>query len=332
MIFDGNMRGGGRKPGRGRGKGRKVIAASPEASEVEEEEPVSDADSEMVPPSQNVPSDSDRNIESESDNVDVDTEASQSIQDSQSQPIPATQSQPTTQAKGKETRKKRPPVTITQAQEEAALEFLKIHTVLYDRSKKEYKDTAKRDTLWQKLADRLDTKANPITKVDIKKWFESQRTVYGKCTRLQSGQAAPTLSDRKQWVVTQFSFLSGHIARQPSRATTLKQSQSQSQSLAAQSQQADVEWDSSYAGEVSLTQASRALAHNTRDDAGAGPSGIVTTPVGRPEEISPSTSTTQKRRKVTTPTNQPTCPMQLKDFWLNTQNNREWKQNSEPVC
>ena len=187
----------------------------------------------MVPPSQNVPSESDRNIDSEaSDNVD--TEASQPIQATQSQPIQPTQSQSQpTQAggtKGKETRKKRPPVTITQAQEEAAVEFLKRHKVLYDRSLKEYKDTSKRDRLWQKLADRLDTKTHPITKEDIKKWFESQRTVFGKCTRLQSGQAAPILSERKQWVVTQFNFLTGHIARQPSRATTLRQS-SQSQSL-----------------------------------------------------------------------------------------------------
>ena len=82
-------------------------------------------------------------------------------------------------------------MTITQAQEEAALEFLKRHAVLYDRSLKEYKDTSKRDSLWQKLADRLHTETNPITKEDIKKWFESQRTVFGKCTRLQSGQAAP---------------------------------------------------------------------------------------------------------------------------------------------
>ena len=110
----------------------------------------------------------------------------------------------------------------------------------------------------------------------------------------------PILLDRKQWVVTQFSFLSGYIARQPSRATTLNQSQSQSQSLPPLSQQADVESDSSYAGEVPLIQASRALAHNTCDDAAAGPSGIATTPVGRPEDVSPpSTNTSQKRRRVT---------------------------------
>ena len=137
------MRGGGRKPGRGRGKGNKMIPASPVRSEAEEEEqpeeesqPVSDDDSEMVEPSQNVPSESDPNIDSEaSDNVD--TEASQPIQATQSQPIQPTQSQSEpTQAggtKGKETRKKRPLVTITQAQEDTAVEFLKRHEVLYNR-------------------------------------------------------------------------------------------------------------------------------------------------------------------------------------------------------
>ena len=59
MILTVDMRGGGRKPGRGRGKGKgkKMIPASPVPSEAEEEDqPVSDDDSEMVGPSQNVPS------------------------------------------------------------------------------------------------------------------------------------------------------------------------------------------------------------------------------------------------------------------------------------
>ena len=93
-------------------------------------------------------------------------------------------------SKGKYKRKKRPPVTMTQNQEEAAVEFLKRHEVLYNRGLKEYKDTDKRDKLWAKLASKLSTKDNKITKEDIKKWFESQRTVYGKCTQVKSGQAA----------------------------------------------------------------------------------------------------------------------------------------------
>ena len=86
--------------------------------------------------------------------------------------------------KGKETRKKRPPVTISEEQEAAALEFLKNHPLLYDRSMKEYKEVSRREKLWEELADQVTTKRNPIKREDIKKWFESQRTIYGKSTKL----------------------------------------------------------------------------------------------------------------------------------------------------
>ena len=55
--------------------------------------------------------------------------------------------------KGKEPRKKRPTVAISEAQEAAALDFLKSHPVLYDQSVKEYKDVPFKEKIWEELAD-----------------------------------------------------------------------------------------------------------------------------------------------------------------------------------
>ena len=80
----------------------------------------------------------------------------------------ALQSVDVTEDKGKEPRKKRPAVAITEAQEATALDFLKSHPVLYDRSMKEYKDVPLKENMWEELADRLTTKRNPIKTDDIK--------------------------------------------------------------------------------------------------------------------------------------------------------------------
>ena len=119
-----------------------------------------------------------------------------------------------TEDKGKEPRKKRPAVAMTEPQEAAALDFLKSHPVLYDRTLKEYKDAPFKETMWEELAAQLSTKRNPVKTDDIKKWFESQRTIYGKSTKLVAGQSGGRrLSDRKRWVIIEFGFLAGHISR-----------------------------------------------------------------------------------------------------------------------
>ena len=107
-------------------------------------------------------------------------------------------------------------------------------------------------------------------------------------------------------MVTQFGFLWGHIARQPSRATTLRQSQQESMETQPplSSQSHDVESDSSHAGEVTMVQASRALAHNTRDDPGAGPSRSSGTPLSRSENASPQPNPSSKRKRVISPPQQ----------------------------
>ena len=60
--------------------------------------------------------------------------------------------------------------------------------------------------LWEQLAA---TRNLPVK--TVKKWFETQRTRYGKLTRTKSGQAAEKSTERQTWLKDSFSFLRGHI-------------------------------------------------------------------------------------------------------------------------
>ena len=47
----------------------------------------------------------------------------------------------------------------------------------------------------------------------MKKWFETQRTRYGKLTQTKSGQAAEKSTEQQTWLKNSFSFQRGHIRR-----------------------------------------------------------------------------------------------------------------------
>ena len=48
---------------------------------------------------------------------------------------------------------------------------------------------------------------------DVRRWLESQRTRYGKLSKLQSGQAPREMTKRQSWVYQQMGFLKTHIRR-----------------------------------------------------------------------------------------------------------------------
>ena len=191
--------------GKGKGSKKNMTPTSPPKtnSDIESETDSDSDDSEVVVVSASASLSSSRSTRSKSPRQITAREVRGAIQS-----IDATDKD-----KGKEPRKKRPAVAISEAQEAAALDFLKSHPVLYDRSVKEYKDVPFKEKIWEELADKLTTKRNPINTDDIKKWFESQRTIYGKSTKMVAGQSGQRLSDRKRWVIIEFGFLAGHIAR-----------------------------------------------------------------------------------------------------------------------
>ena len=52
---------------------------------------------------------------------------------------------------------------------------------------------------------------NNMEKAACKRWFQSQMTLYGKNTHMTSGQGAPYLTDRQNWLKKNFGCLHTHI-------------------------------------------------------------------------------------------------------------------------
>ena len=83
-------------------------------------------------------------------------------------------------------------IFLSDSDEEAIVEFVKQHEELYDKTNNSFKDKLKKERLWEQLAA---TRNLPIK--TVKKWFETQRTRYGKLTHTKSGQAAEKITERQ---------------------------------------------------------------------------------------------------------------------------------------
>ena len=98
--------------------------------------------------------------------------------------------------------------TFTDSQEISIVEFVKQHPELYDKEHPRFHDRNRREALWAEIYAEL--KLQPF---DVRRWFESQRTRYGKLSKLQSGQAPREMTKRQSWVYQQMGFLKTHIRR-----------------------------------------------------------------------------------------------------------------------
>ena len=98
--------------------------------------------------------------------------------------------------------------TFTDSQEISIVEFVKQHPELYDKEHPRFHDRNRREALWAEISAEL--KLQPF---DVRRWFKSQRTHYGKLSKLQSGQAPREMTKRQSWVYQQMGFLKTHIRR-----------------------------------------------------------------------------------------------------------------------
>ena len=85
---------------------------------------------------------------------------------------------------------------------------MKEHPELYDKEHACFHDRQKKEALWAEISAEL--KLQPF---DVRRWFESQQTHYGKLSKLQSGQAPREMTKRQSWVYQQMGFLKTHIRR-----------------------------------------------------------------------------------------------------------------------
>ena len=98
--------------------------------------------------------------------------------------------------------------TFTDSEEVSIVEFVKLHPELYDKEHSRFHDRNRREALWAEISAELK-----LQQFDVRRWFESQRTRYGKLSKLQSGQALREMTKRQSWVYQQMGFLKTHIRR-----------------------------------------------------------------------------------------------------------------------
>ena len=84
--------------------------------------------------------------------------------------------------------------TFTDSQETAIVEFVKEHPELYDKEHAHFHDRQK-EALWAEISAEL--KLQPF---GVRRGFESQRTRYGKLSKLQPGQVPSEMTKRHSWV------------------------------------------------------------------------------------------------------------------------------------
>lgn len=121
--------------------------------------------------------------------------------------------------KKKKRRKKNPSVLLTDAQERALAQWLEVEgEFIYNRGKTAYKDKAKIARAWEEQGAKLEP---PVSGTDLRTWFSSLRSRYGRLTNTVSGQATGSKrhTDRERWILELFPFLKAHIVRQHKTAT-----------------------------------------------------------------------------------------------------------------
>ena len=85
---------------------------------------------------------------------------------------------------------------------------MKEHPALYDKEHGRFHNRQTKEALWAEISGEL--KLQPF---DVRRWFESQRTQYGKLSKQQSGQAPREMTKRQSWVYQQMGFLKTHVRR-----------------------------------------------------------------------------------------------------------------------
>ena len=134
-------------------------------------------------------------------------------------------------------------IFLSDSEEEAIMEFIKQQ----DKTNDSFKDKQKKDRLWEQLAAIRNL---PVK--TVKKWFDTQRTRYGKLTQTKSGQAAEKSTERQTWLKDSFSFLRGHIRRKGVSKSSAFKSPQRPSAAAASASVPDTSKDTESEMEISI--------------------------------------------------------------------------------
>ena len=103
---------------------------------------------------------------------------------------------------------------ISKEKEQDIIEWLKDNPCLFNKKEPGFMDQAKKNALWATKAESIG-----LTTKQLTRWFKSTRTSFGKISKEvnKSGSAPAELSDRQNWILTNFEFLAPHIKRMRGR-------------------------------------------------------------------------------------------------------------------
>ena len=107
---------------------------------------------------------------------------------------------------------RKPNLQMDEAMEEEVSDWLIDNPVLYSKGLRDYKDTFKKQRLWEKKAAELNLEPSIL-----QTWYKSMRTRLSKLTKSKSGDGSREMTDRDKWILTRFEFLKKHICRLRSR-------------------------------------------------------------------------------------------------------------------
>ena len=95
---------------------------------------------------------------------------------------------------------------LTPEEEEAMVDWLREHPLLFNKNLSAYNDKGKKEALWAEQARILDKEVGLLTV-----WYRSIRTRYGKLAKLKSGAGTGDRTECDRWVLAKFDFLKSHI-------------------------------------------------------------------------------------------------------------------------
>ena len=109
-------------------------------------------------------------------------------------------------------------VILEQQVENNLAAWFEEHEEFYNKRHSGFMNRAKKIKAMEEVA-----KDNNLTEEEVRVWWSSMRTTYGRLSRAirdtPSGSGAKEPSERNQWILRTFKFLETHIIRQPGRQT-----------------------------------------------------------------------------------------------------------------
>ena len=82
------------------------------------------------------------------------------------------------------------------------LEFIRDNPVLWNIKMTDYRRKDKKEKIWEDQAQLMEKTADTL-----KGWFWSLRDTHTRLDKKKSGDGAPQLTEREEWVISNFVFL-----------------------------------------------------------------------------------------------------------------------------